>query len=185
MIGPFSTTLIPLSSSSSVDRQVLINVEASAISRDERKLGFIFTKISVHKAFGWRRKKRIKELGSDRLYFQFVCAPPNVFSTSRHCSSSNTSVQHQPRWCDGSHSAPKRPPHTSLLVERRQSDEANQNMGIIRRPWRSVVDGWIWPGCRGFLITTESQDLGLTSHPKDPKVFFVTHQKEKSQMRSL
>ncbi len=37
----------------------------------------------------------------------------------------------------------------------------------------------IWPGCRGhtstlferhpgiFLMTTESQDLGLTSHPKD------------------
>ncbi len=57
MIGPFSTTLIPLSSSSSVDRQVLINVEASAISQDERKFGFIFTKISVHKAFGWRKKK--------------------------------------------------------------------------------------------------------------------------------
>ncbi len=45
MIGPFSTTLVPLSSSSSVDRQVLINVEASAISPDERKFGFIFTKI--------------------------------------------------------------------------------------------------------------------------------------------
>ncbi len=45
MIGPFSTTLVPLSSSSSVDRQVLINVEASAISPDERQFGFIFTKI--------------------------------------------------------------------------------------------------------------------------------------------
>ncbi len=45
MIGPFSTTLVPLSSSSSVDRQVLINVEASAISPDERTFGFIFTKI--------------------------------------------------------------------------------------------------------------------------------------------
>ncbi len=56
MIGPFSTTLIPLSSSWSVDRQVLINVEASAISRDERKFGFIFTKIPVPKAFGWRKK---------------------------------------------------------------------------------------------------------------------------------
>ncbi len=31
--------------------------------------------------------------------------------------------------------APERPPHTSLLVERRQSDEANQCMGMIRRPW--------------------------------------------------
>ncbi len=45
VIGPFSTTLVPLSSSSSVDRQVLINVEASAISPDERQFGFIFTKI--------------------------------------------------------------------------------------------------------------------------------------------
>ncbi len=33
-------TLVPLSSSSSVDRQVLINVEASAISPDERTFGF-------------------------------------------------------------------------------------------------------------------------------------------------
>ncbi len=50
-------------------------------------------------------------------------------------SSSTTNVQHPPGWCDGSHSAPERSPHTSLLVERRQSDEANQCMGMIRRPW--------------------------------------------------
>ncbi len=35
-------------------------------------------------------------------------------------SSTTTSVQHPPGWCDGSHIAPERPPHTSLLVERRQ-----------------------------------------------------------------
>ncbi len=85
MIGPFSTTVVPLSSSSSVDRQVLINVEASAISPDERTFGFIFTKIPVHKVFGWR-KKRIKELGPDRPYFQFVAPPQKMFSTSRHWS---------------------------------------------------------------------------------------------------
>ncbi len=71
------------------------------------------------------------------------------------------------------------PTHTSLLVERRQSDEANQCMGMIRRPW--LVRGQ-WgnlariPGLHpysfskdilGFLMTTESQDLGLMSHPKD------------------
>ncbi len=39
----------------------------------------------------------------------------------RGISSSTTSVQHPPGWCDGSHSAPERPPHTSLLVERRQT----------------------------------------------------------------
>ncbi len=41
-------------------------------------------------------------------------------------SSSTTSVQHPPGWSDGSHIAPERPSHTSLLVERRQSDEVNQ-----------------------------------------------------------
>ncbi len=76
MIGPFSTTLIPLSSSSSVDRQVLINVEASAISRDERKLGFIFTKISVHKAFGWRKKRGSRSLDQIARIFSLFAPPP-------------------------------------------------------------------------------------------------------------
>ncbi len=59
-----------------------------------------------------------------------------------------------------------------LQVERRVIEPIKW-MGIIRRP---VVG--IWPGHRGytllftkramgFLMTTESQDLGLTSHPKD------------------
>ncbi len=68
-------------------------------------------------------------------------------------SSSTTNVQHPPGWCDGSHSAPERPPHTSLLVERRQSDEANQCMGMIRRPWWSEASGLVWPGCRGNTPT--------------------------------
>ncbi len=68
-------------------------------------------------------------------------------------SSSTTSVQHPPGWCDGSHSAPDRSPHTSLLVERRQSDEANQCMGMIRRPWWSEANGQIWPGCQGHTST--------------------------------
>ncbi len=68
-------------------------------------------------------------------------------------SSSTTNVQHPPGWCDGSHSAPERPPHTSILVERRQSDEANQCMGMIRRPWWSEASGLVWPGCRGNTPT--------------------------------
>ncbi len=28
---------------------------------------------------------------------------------------------------------------------------------------------------RGFLVTTESQDLGLTSHPKDISITFLQH----------
>ncbi len=47
----------------------------------------------------------------------------------------------------------------------------------------SEASGLVWPGCRGntptlfskdilgFLMTTESQDLGLTSHPKDGAFF--------------
>ncbi len=75
MIGPFSTTLIPLSSSWSVDRQVLINVEASAISRDERKFGFIFRKIPIHKAFGWR-KKGSRSLDQIACTFSLFAPPP-------------------------------------------------------------------------------------------------------------
>ncbi len=76
-------------------------------------------------------------------------------------SSSTTNVQHPPGWCDGSHSAPDRSPHTSLLVERRQSDEANQYMGMIRRPWWSEANGQIWPGCRGHTSTLFERHLGI------------------------
>ncbi len=68
-------------------------------------------------------------------------------------SSTTTNVQHPPGWCDGSHSAPEHTPHTILLVERRQSNEANQCMGMIRRPWWSEAYGRIWPGCRGHTST--------------------------------
>ncbi len=52
-------------------------------------------------------------------------------------------------------------------MERRQSDEANQCMGIIRRQDLEVTPLLFTRGAMGFLMTTESQDLGLTSHPKD------------------
>ncbi len=41
----------------------------------------------------------------------------------------------------GSHIAPEHPPQTSLLLERRPSDEANQCMGMITRPWWSEANG--------------------------------------------
>ncbi len=91
--------------------------------------------------------------------------------------SSTTSVKHPPGRCNGSHIVPECSPHTSLLVERRQSDEANQCMGMIKRMARgqwanlSRVQGntptLFSKDIMGFLMTTESQDLGLTSHPKD------------------
>ncbi len=87
MIGPFSTTLVPLSSSSSVDRQVLINVEASAISPDERTFGFIFTKIPFTRRS--KKKKKKKDQGAwSRSPVLSVCLrpPKKKFSTSRHWS---------------------------------------------------------------------------------------------------
>jgi len=94
-------------------------------------------------------------------------------------SSTTTKVQHPSGWCKTSHIVPERPQHTSLLVERGQSDEANQYMGMIRRPWWTDANGQIWPGCQdytptlfpndilGFLMTTESQVLCLMSRPND------------------
>ncbi len=72
-------------------------------------------------------------------------------------SSSTTNVQHPPGWCNGSHIVPEHPPHTSLLVERRQSDEVNQCMRMIRRTWWSEVYGQIWAGCWGYTPTLRSE----------------------------
>ncbi len=73
--------------------------------------------------------------------------------------------------------------HTSLLVERRQCDEVNQCLGMIRRPWWSEANGEIWPGCWGLHSSLfskdilgflpESQDLGLTSLPKDSAFYSI------------
>ncbi len=80
---------------------------------------------------------------------------------------------------------PERPPHISLLVERRQSDEANQQIwGLLgdhddQRPMGKFgQDAEVTPllfskDILGFLMTTESQDLGLTSHPKDGYILGV------------
>ncbi len=87
---------------------------------------------------------------------------------------------HQLGWCDGSHSttAPVHSPHTSYRWRREREMEPIQWMGIIRRPWLDKGQ-WrefgqtpvLYPytftmSVMGFLMTTESQDLGLTSHPK-------------------
>ncbi len=100
-------------------------------------------------------------------------------------SSSTTSVQHSPRWCDGSHIAPEFSPHTSLLVEREQWWSQSADMGMIRRPWWSEVNGQFGQDAEvtpllflesrgvGFLMTTASQDLGLTSHTKDGDFYSI------------
>ncbi len=79
MIGPFSTTLVPLSSSSSVDRQVLINVEASAISPDERN-----SVLSLQKYTFTRRsdeeKKGSRSLDQIARTFSLLCAPQHFLA---------------------------------------------------------------------------------------------------------
>ncbi len=87
------------------------------------------------------------------LYSAFLGTQSALHRRGGGISSTTTSVQHPPGWCDGSHISPERPPHTSLLVERRQTDEANQCMGMIRRPWWSEANGEIWPDCRGYTPT--------------------------------
>ncbi len=92
-------------------------------------------------------------------------------------SSTTTSVQHPLGWCDGCHrtTAPVRSPHTSYRWRGERVIEPIKWMGIIRRPWLTRVSGrnlfriplLFTRIAMGFLMTTESQDLGLMSHPKD------------------
>ncbi len=101
-------------------------------------------------------------------------------------SSTTTSVQHPLGWCDGSHrtTAPVRSPHTSYRW-REERDRANQVDGDY---WEAMIDKGQWRefgqdtgvisllftmSVMGFLMTTESQDLGLTSHPKDGALLTV------------
>ncbi len=68
--------------------------------------------------------------------------------------------------------------HSSLLVERKQSEEANKNVWELlgghddQRPvGKFGLYAWVTPllfskDILEFLMTTESQDFGLMSHPK-------------------
>ncbi len=72
-----------------------------------------------------------------------------------------------------------------LQVERRESHRANQ---VDEDYWEAMIDKGQWrefgqdtgvtpllftKSVMGFLMTTESQDLGLTSHPKDGALLTV------------
>ncbi len=54
------------------------------------------------------------------IYIALFWVLKMLFNGRGGISSYTTSVQHPPGWFNGSHIAPERPPHTSLLVERRQ-----------------------------------------------------------------
>ncbi len=99
------------------------------------------TKFPIIKPFKVTKKslkKRMADISNNNhllhLYSAFL-GTQSALHRSGGISSTITNVQHPPGWCNGSHSVPEHPSHTSLLVERRQSDEANQCMGMIRRPW--------------------------------------------------
>ncbi len=90
-------------------------------------------------------------------------------------------VQHPLGWCDGCHRtmSPVRSPHTSYWWRGERVIEPIKWMEIIRRLWLTRAqwrefgqDTRVTPllftrSAMGFLMTAESQDLGLTSHPKD------------------
>ncbi len=131
------------------------------------------TKCTVSTVYIFRFAKA--ENNNDLLYLYSAFLGTQSALHSKGGTPSTTSVQHPPGWCDGSHIAPECLPHTSLLVERRQSDEAISVWGWIgghdgQRPMGNLAR---MPGLhpyyfsKKFLMTTESQDLGLTSHPKD------------------
>ncbi len=102
-------------------------------------------------------------------------------------SSTTTSVQHPLGWCDSSHSttAPVRSPHTRYRWRGEREMESIKWMGITRRPWLIRASGGnlartpglhpysLTRSAMGFLMTTESQDLGLTSHPKDSAFYSI------------
>ncbi len=66
-------------------------------------------------------------------------------------------------------------PHTSYRWRGERVIEPIKWMGIIRRPWLTRASGGnlsrtlilFTRSAVGFLMTTESQDLSLSSHPKD------------------
>ncbi len=118
------------------------------------------------------------------LYSAFIVychTPKALYNHVGGLSSTTTSVQHPLGWCDGSHrtTAPVRSTHTSYRWRGEREIEPIKWMGIIRRPWLTRASGGnlartpgLYPysltrSAMGFLMTTESQDLGLTSHPKD------------------
>ncbi len=116
----------------------------------------------------------------------WIVVHPKRFIIMGGLSSTTTSEQPPLGWCYGCHSttAPERSPHTSY----RESYRVNQGDGdyweamMVRGQWREIVlDTGVTPllftrSPMGFLMTTESQDLGLTSHPKDGNLHISWHE---------
>ncbi len=105
--------------------------------------------------------------------------PKALYNHVGGLSSTTTSVQHPQ-----DNGASALTTH-QLQVERRESHRANQIDGdyweamIDKGQWREIgQDTGVTPllftrNAMGFLMTTESQDLGLTSHPKDGAFYSI------------
>ncbi len=117
----------------------------------------------------------------------YCCTPKALYnhegglSSNHHqCAASTWMMRRQPQYNGASALTTHQ-----LQVERRESHRAKW-MGIIRRSWLTRASGSNLartPGsfllfkrnAMGFLMTTENQDLGLTSHPKDYHVPILGH----------
>ncbi len=132
---------------------------------------------------GYNNNKNNNNNNLLHLYSAFL-GSQSALHRRRGISSTTTNVQHPSGWCDGSHIVPECPTHSSLLVERRQSDGANRVWRWLgghdgQRPMDEYgQDAGVTPyffskDILGFLMTTESQYLGLTSHPKDGAFYSI------------
>ncbi len=68
------------------------------------------------------------------IYIALFFGPYKCFTWKGGISSATTNG-----WCDGSHIAPERPPHTSLLVERRQSQCTSTNANKVFKSIQKTV----------------------------------------------
>ncbi len=109
--------------------------------------------------------------------YLYCFSPKALYNHVGGLSSTTTSVLHPLRWCDGCHrtTTPMRSPHTSYRWRGQRVIEP-----IKWRAWLTRASGGNLARTPGlcsyslrevpwdfFLMTTESQDLGLTSHLKD------------------
>ncbi len=115
-------------------------------------------------------------------FIMYCCIPKALYNHvgGGGLSSNTTSVQHldDATACHRT-TVPVRSPHTSYRWRGERVIESIKWMGIIRKAmidkgqwWEFGQDTGVTPllfmrSAMGFLLTTESQDLGLTSHPKD------------------
>ncbi len=121
-----------------------------------------------------------KELGIYIVLYCVLLYTQNVLQKvmEEYLFLTTTSVQHRPGWCDGSHStmAPVPSQQTSYMWRGERSSQLRGWWLLARREFgqdTGVTPLLFMRSAMGFLMTTERQDLGSTSHPKDGAFFTV------------